>query len=209
MFHGNSISVSQCPPPSPTCRCTSRNKRKISSLASPLLLSPFTQLSRWERNGGWIKTARTMTSEVKRNHRPKKQQKKNTHIHQDKESRRDDWWKLHYEGEKKAGSGWTRLQTEEFQSTTRDRLSSPNWFCHVAVGARLSKDSVVRVKGKPPTRLFSARTWSNARPSWLDRTPHACSFHIPFAVTSRRGLYSSQQSERVTRFVSNTVTREA
>lgn len=44
-----------------------------------------------------------MTSEVGRNHRQKKQQKKNTHIHQDKETRRDDGRKLDYEGKKKRG----------------------------------------------------------------------------------------------------------
>lgn len=146
-----------------------------------------------------------MTSEVGRNQRQKKQQKKkksHTHIHQDKEIKRGDWWKLDYE-EIKGGSGGTRLQTEEFQYTTWDRLSSPNWFCHVAVGERLSKDSVVRVKGKPPTRLFSARTWSNKSPSWLDRTQDTCNFHILFAAASKHSHYSPQQRDRVTELVSN------
>lgn len=65
-------------------------EKNIFSLASPLLLSPFIQFSRWKRNRGQIKTAKKMTSEVGRNHRQKKQKKKNTHIHQDKETKSDD-----------------------------------------------------------------------------------------------------------------------
>lgn len=104
-------------------------------------------------------------------------------------------------GRRKGVGGETRLQPEGFQYTTRDRLSSPNWLCHVAVGKRRSKAAVVRVKGKPPTRLFLARTRSNESPSWLDKTQHACGFHLLFAVTSTRGPYSHQPSEQAHLFL--------
>ena len=107
--------LGQFPPP-PADAPAEIGKNLFPSFSS-ISLSPFIQFSRWKRDRGRIKTAKKMTSEVGRHHRQKKQQKKNTHIHQDKETKRDAWQKLDYEG-KRGGSGGTRLQTEEFQYTT-------------------------------------------------------------------------------------------
>lgn len=151
---------------------------KLFSLASALLCHLLKSSSRWKRNGGQIKTAKKMTSEVGRNYMQEKRWKK-IHIQQDKET--NGCLTKARLRRKKEGGERTRLQTAEFQCTTWDRLFSPNWFCHVAVGERLAKDAVV-VSKENPQHVCSQHELDQTG-ALVGLTEHTM-WHLPHSVCS-------------------------
>lgn len=164
-----SLVLGQFPPPHPEADDTpaEREKNLIPSFSSASL-PPLMHVSSWKGDRGWIKTAKKMTSEVGKNHRQKNQQQKNTHIHQDTESK--SWLTRTRLWRGKRGQ-WGNKSADRRVPVHTTRLSSPNCFCHVAVRARLSH-SGVGVKGKPPMSVLCKNMIKQeSQWAWQSTTP--------------------------------------